>query len=1212
MDYNFLIGTGTGKKADKLSSNAVIIEKDKNEKGLLSLIKGQLITGTVVQTGEQVTLDFDGQKVTAFKGVIGNVIPGEVKTFEVVKASKDEIELKLLDGFKESNRPSFRAALVKDSNWDSIRSKKEKEAKKANKEAEYKENKNKLEEIGTKLTESDCRLLEEEGFPIESYTIKGLYSAIDRAKQSASSEIINNTSSELGNTDTQNSLGKEAITGSTIVRKLKEANLPVTEANFARVAKALGLSETVMKLDDYSMQYLISNGAQPTVENIYKACYSSTNQTREIISDKAWGELENQVNEVIRGTGFEVNPENLETARWIIENKLPLTTDTFTYKKELDAMKASTNQETFLNRMVEGMKKGLNPKDVSLTDHKELSAEQIIADINSIRPETITEAVKSQTELTIKQLLSLQAKQLPPDTGSRINSELPVENTTIRKEDSSSGSFPGHARVTSSEVHQNPTDIDDAETASVEADRNATDHDIQASENHAANQESDGYGSEEGQDRSAYEEIKARRQLEEIRLKMTLDAASQLEKKGFSIETQQLEKVVEALRDLENNYYKEMLKEADAEVTDLSVQTLKETTQSLEKLRYIPSYVLGSTLSERNTQTILGLLEEGNKLQAELAKAGAAYETLMTVPNRGYGDSIQKAFANADSLLSELNMEPTQSNQRAVRILGYNRMEISEESIQKVKAYDLQVTTLIQNLHPAVTVRMIKEGMNPLDMTMQELNETVDIMRENQGITSEEKYSTFLRKLEKTDGITEEERKAYIGIYRLLYNVEKSDGAALGAVIKAEQEVTLENLLTALQTSKKGRLDQVINDEFGVLNSISRGSESMADQLSTFTNNKEQSNKEANKDEVLKEQTEYMDRLLKQIKEEITPEKLKEAGMNAYQAQATQANAASSAEHPVSAHKGIWETMKNLSVEKIHEQLQNADADQVEGDEFTEARVQNIRELCKNSEQSLRFLNDLRVTSTPQNIMMANHVLSNGESPIKKLLKLQQEKLVEKSEKSLKELNELSDTLIDKQSMEEVFTQLEIDAKTALGQSYSEEKIDNRKLAELKSIGQQINFMRTLAEKEYYQIPIETNQGVTNMNLTILRGTQTSGKVSVTILSEQLGNIRAEFSLKDKTLKGYISSDNSSGLDQLQKNSEEIMTAAEESAVTVKQMDFVVQNRDLDIYTNQNSGENDSSVNADTEKILYRIAKAIVRTVRSAEISSSEAERAVS
>jgi hypothetical protein len=725
--------------------------------------------------------------------------------------------------------------------------------------------------------------------------------------------------------------------------------------------------------------------------------------------------------------------------------------------------------------------------------------------------------------------------------------------------------------------------------------------------------------------------------MEEIRLKMTLEAAGKLEKKGFSIETERLEKVVEELRKLEESYYRSLLKEADADTLEQSVQLLKETTQNIESLKYIPCYVLGSTLSLRNSTTIPSLLSEGMKLQAEFTKAGTAYETLMTVPNSEYGDSMKRAFANMDSLLREMNIENTEQNKRAVRILGYNQMEISQETIDMVKDYDLQMNSLIQNLHPAVTVRMIREGIDPLQMPVSELNRTIDRIKEEQGITAEEKFSTYLRNLEKTDGISKEERKAYIGIYRLLYNVEKSDGAALGSVIKAGREVTLEHLLSALLTGKKGALDTVVNDEFGTLQSISHSKETITEQLS-FINSRfnkqdtvqerketvtleagdvdgksvEQAAGQGPKEITETEQGEYLNRILKLISEEISPQKLKEAGQSAVSSGTVQSKAASAPSQ--SSERTIWDSIKDQPVDKLLEQLRDAKEEQVDYKENYTQKINEIRELCRTSEQAIRFLNDFEIPGTPQSILLANHILSNGESPVKKLLKIKNENNVENSENSLKELNEITDKLNDKHSMEEVFEQLETDAKTVLNKAYSEEKIDFLRLAELKSIGQQVTFLRTLAGKEFYRIPIETDNVVTNMNLTILRGTGMSGKVSVTVWSGQLGNIKADFTLKDKALKGFISSDSRNGLDRLKENSGEIETAARENGVTLKSMDFSILRRDSETYSYQNHlyGSKETSSGNDNERTLYGIAKAVVRTVVLAQNSGKDLDLAVS
>ena len=50
-------------------------------------------------------------------------------------------------------------------------------------------------------------------------------------------------------------------------------------------------------------------------------------------------------------------------------------------------------------------------------------------------------------------------------------------------------------------------------------------------------------------------------------------------------------------------------------------------------------------------------------------------------------------------MLQEMGLESTPENERAVRILGYNRMEITEESIAQIKDWDAEVNTLIDRMN---------------------------------------------------------------------------------------------------------------------------------------------------------------------------------------------------------------------------------------------------------------------------------------------------------------------------------------------------------------------------------------------------------------------------------------------------------------------------------------------------------------------------------
>lgn len=294
--------------------------------------------------------------------------------------------------------------------------------------------------------------------------------------------------------------------------------------------------------------------------------------------------------------------------------------------------------------------------------------------------------------------------------------------------------------------------------------------------------------------------ITARRQMEEARLVMTSEASVAMEKAGVEMDLTPLADLVEDLKSQEREYYKDLLAGAGVEPSEKNVDLMAETMDVFAELKQQPAYVIGQVDADDSVQEIH---DAGAQMQRAFAQANESYETLMTAPRSDMGDSITKAFSNVDDILQDLQLDTSETNRRAVRILAYNNTEITPENIMEVKALDEQMQRAFSNMKPAVTLEMIRRGENPLDMTMEQLNQVAQEIQQENGTQEQERFSKYLWKLEQNHEISEEERSSYIGIYRLIAQVEKGDGAALGFLMNQGSDVTMRNLLRAVRSEKR-------------------------------------------------------------------------------------------------------------------------------------------------------------------------------------------------------------------------------------------------------------------------------------------------------------------------------------------------------------------------------------------------------------------------
>ena len=332
-----------------------------------------------------------------------------------------------------------------------------------------------------------------------------------------------------------------------------------------------------------------------------------------------------------------------------------------------------------------------------------------------------------------------------------------------------------------------------------------------------------------------FDDVAKRRILEETRLILTLEASVSLLKKGINLDTKDLEKLVDDLKQAEKESYAPFLmdndevdiKKYDDELT-LKLDVFKQTVIAIEHVKTAPLSVVGDVAFSEKTPTLNEVAELSNKAKSEFSKAERSYETMMTMPRYDMGDSIKKAFRNVDDILEDLEIEATRLNEKAVRILGYSGMEITEANIEKAVKAEVAVENVITHMTPARTLKMIRDGFNPLDTDIYELSNELLSEDEDTGNT---KYTEFLYKLEKSSEITESEKTAFIGLYRLFRKIEKSDGKLVGDVIKADAKLTLSNIISASRSDRQVGTDIKIDDSFGALEKLITHGESITDQI---------------------------------------------------------------------------------------------------------------------------------------------------------------------------------------------------------------------------------------------------------------------------------------------------------------------------------------------------------------------------------------------
>jgi hypothetical protein len=596
-------------------------------------------------------------------------------------------------------------------------------------------------------------------------------------------------------------------------------------------------------------------------------------------------------------------------------------------------------------------------------------------------------------------------------------------------------------------------------------------------------QDADGNYTQKGQ-----QLLTARRQLEEIRLAMTAEANYRLLKQGISIDTEPLVKLVEQLKDQENEYYRNLLMSEGVDATKEQVELFGEVDKKVTDMRYVPAYVLG--MKDADVSTINGVHEAGTELKTSFEKASRQYETLMTAPRADLGDSIQKAFRNVDDILNDLGMELTDENRRAVRILGYNSIDITQDSVLTMKAADEEVQRVFKNMTPAVVTQMIKRGINPLEIDFTSLNQEAEsIKSEELGGEDNRKFSEYLWKMEQNHEISEEERSSYIGIYRLIRQVENTDGAAIGALIQQGAPLTMKNLLTAVRSEKRSsKMDYSVDYNFEGVSGTSKGS-SITDQIEAA----------------------YQNNCLKDASELLTPERAKvlfEQDME-------------------------WENMTPEELKAVLTQAgEQADESSIDAD-YAKEQLAQLEQAANADESIYRILDKYDIPNTVSNVLAMESMLNQRNQMFRKIFgsstsdhngddQVDAEDLEAIKQELLEEFGEAVSEPADMAVAQEKLGEL---AENVMKTMINSDHVTSLDVRDMKMLSAQLSVNSILAKEEQYAVPVMVNDELMNVSVKIVRGVDKKGIVDIMMESELRGKIAATFQAKEDGIHGLIATD---------------------------------------------------------------------------------------
>ncbi len=887
-----------------------------------------------------------------------------------------------------------------------------------------------LKALFNRLSGADIVKINEEGFNLNDMTQEEMVNIVDRIKieLAAHSDSYAATVTGISVEQIEQVVGNAGYANA-IASKMQEAGIPATEDNVKEIAAALQHVSGIKHLSENAKCYMVQKHMEPTIENIYKAEHATLQSKGVRLRPDQWDQLKPQVTKMLRQAKLEPSQTTYSMAKGLIDIGIPATAENLAYKAKLDKLELSG--DVVIDHIVGNLASGGEALATVITDEKNV-VQQVVEALKAVEEVNYDEVALATHRAEVNE---------EPVTLGGIQEARQLLNA-----DAMYGGMPGGVVMLT------------------------------------------------GEEMAAYQRAMAQpafvskadmnyRTMLQVQILMTAASSVFLARQGTSLMTVPISTLEARLEEYDRmvlgygrrpapgmigqqlaavsrgGYYgNDPYAGYGIGISPNGAQGVYQLTQQVRRamydIKYAPDVTIGAMLDKNRGNepvTIGDFAQMGNSLKQRFKQAGETYAAVGTMVRDDLGDSIDKALdSSTGELLDSLKLEPTRANVDAVRILGYNSMEMTADNVNRVKELHAALNSLISHMTPDKVLDMIRNNINPMMADIRDVDKYLQGQARPED--QQEKYSTFLYKLDRTEGITKEERRQFIGIYKMMNMFTQDAGNAIGALMKQNAEITMANLCMAYDSRKAQGLDKIVDD---------------------FS--KEEAGAAA-----------YYTKLFEKTASSITPLTLKN----------------------VQEDQAIGER----SVENFCETAQEM-YDAQEEAQYYEAYLEQVR---KAADADSRITQELRHAGEPvtlYNLRAMEHLMQNGAFDIlfggskaraqRFFDRIGQRDELEAEYKVLKknadkELDALLEGHIPQEDDEpkEEFT--------------LDEDINYEELESIRMRNRQIGLITNLSMRHDYSVPLVTEKGISMLRLTLFSDTDDKGSISIHFEDEDLGTVSVE------------------------------------------------------------------------------------------------------